>query len=123
MPSKNWKATTDYEVRYPHPIELSRGQIVKAEKADPIWPEWIWVTDERGYSGWAPRRIMSMFSPKTAEITENYSGKEMSVCKGEELSCVREEGGWFWAVKNTGEEGWIPEFVLRRLQAETHPFM
>jgi len=122
MPLDNWTATTDYEVRYPHPIELTVGEIVKAEKADPIWPDWIWVTNQDGSSGWVPRRILSIHAPKTAEVNERYSGKEMSVCKGEQLRCLREEGGWFWAAKSSGEEGWIPEFVLRRLQSSNRTF-
>lgn len=110
---QRYRVTSDYEVSYKDPLRLQAGAFIEILKVDERWPGWGWVRTEDGNLGWLPLRLVAQ-DAKSGNLLEAFDGTEISARAGESLEVIREEGGWFWCRKNSGEEGWFPAFSLRK---------
>jgi SH3-like domain-containing protein len=115
---KQFIATSDFEIHYPHPLIVRKGDQVKIGRKDSTWPEWWWVTNAEGISGWIHQSFLKM-DAEIAIVTSDYTAAELSLKKGDLLESDRELGGWHWCRKNDGAEGWVPEYPLRLLPKKT----
>ena len=59
-----------------------------------------------------PPHILEFTGP-TVRVHTAFSARDLSVQQGEQVTALREVKGWLWCRNAAGEEGWLPEFVLR----------
>ncbi|MBD2811067.1 ligand-binding protein SH3 [Xenorhabdus sp. Vera] len=102
----------DHVSEYPNPIKLKTGEIVLISYSDIEYPHWIWTTNTLNISGWVPQQILRFISINKAVCNENYTSHELTVKVGECLFLERLLNGWYWAHKNSGEIGWVPQGCL-----------
>jgi hypothetical protein len=111
-----YRALSDFEVNYPHPLEVALGDKVKLGRRDLTWAEWIWVTREGEKVGsWMHESMLTSTQGDEAEVREAYSAREISLRKGDQVRSLRELGGWHWCEKADGTLGWVPDYVLERV--------
>ena len=116
MEIRRYRATADYDVSYPHPVSLAPGDRVELGRADTTWPGWVWVRTESGLEGWAPESALERVADQSQAVArEDYTARELSMKKGDELESLRELNGWLWVRNQHGEEGWVPAFNLKPL--------
>lgn len=105
-----------YETPYDDPITLQAREVVTLgeEEQEEKWKGWIWA-DNGKKAGWVPIPIIDFHADKqTGEVTESYTAQELNVLPGEKVLTQKSLNGWAWVVKiENGEEGWIPEEVLK----------
>jgi SH3-like domain-containing protein len=109
-----FRAFSDFDVHYPRPLEVSKGDRVLVGRRDSEWPQWLWVTDASGVSAWVHESVLEI-AGEQAVLREDFSARELSVKKDEVLESMRLLGGWHWCRKASGEMGWIPEYNLEVL--------
>ncbi|WP_319927360.1 SH3 domain-containing protein [Xenorhabdus littoralis] len=103
----------DYISAYPNPIKLQAGDIVSISHSDIEYPCWVWTTNILNVSGWVPQQILQFTDPDKAICNENYTAHELTVKVGENLYLENSLNGWYWAHKESGEAGWIPQEYIR----------
>jgi len=109
-------ALSDFEIYYPHPLEVKRGDQVVVGKRDKTWNEWVWISISGEKVGaWMHESMLHFAGDETAEVIEDYSAQEISVKKGDFVESLRELGGWHWSEKTDGTLGWIPDYVLEQV--------
>lgn len=115
MSLRYFRAISEYEVSYPHPVVFKAGDSVKIIKSDASWPGWVWVEISDGNQGWAPRSVLAAGNEDNGESVAlaHYNGTELSAAKGERLEGLHEESGWVWCRGEDGSEGWFPLFNLK----------
>lgn len=111
-PQPLYTANTNYTVVDRSPLHLQSGDTVTTGPRDKSWPGWIWVTAGDGRGGYVPEDILESTGP-TAKVHTAFSARDLSVQLGEQVTALREVKGWLWCRNAAGEEGWLPEFVLR----------
>lgn len=108
-----YQATSDFEIHYPHPLEVKVGDTVAIGRRDTSWNEWVWVTLQQEKLGaWMHESMLQCPNEPHSQVTEDYSAREISVKKNDIVDSLRELGGWHWCRKTDGVVGWIPDYVL-----------
>jgi hypothetical protein len=97
-----------YEAAYRVPLSVHAGDELTLGDHDVEWPGWVWATDKSGHSGWAPESYM-LVADSTGRMIRDYTGRELSVGRGDVLTVEDEESYWLWCVSAAGERGWVPE--------------
>lgn len=106
-PRKRCRVIADYESAYPDPIDLKRGDEVDIEDRESEWSGWLWCTSRQGRCGWVPEKYVQRNGDRGAAIRD-YDATELSVMKGDTLTIIGEESGWFWCCDKNGRQGWVP---------------
>ncbi len=109
---KTFTANTNYTVVDRSPLHIQAGDTVTVGPRDKSWPGWIWVSTQDGRGSYVPEDILEMDGAR-ARIRTAFSARDLSVKSGESVTALREISGWLWCRNAAGEEGWLPEFVLR----------
>ena len=109
---KHFTANTNYTVVDRTPLHVHAGDTVSVGARDKSWPGWIWVSTIDGRGSYVPEDILEIEGP-TAKVLTAFSTRDLSVKQGERVTALREVSGWLWCRNNAGDEGWLPEFVLR----------
>lgn len=109
---KHYTANTDFTVLDRSPLSISAGDTVSVGPRDKSWEGWIWVSTADGRGSYVPEDILKI-EGATATVQTAFSARDLSVKRGESVTALREVKGWLWCRKQDGEEGWLPEFVLR----------
>jgi uncharacterized protein YgiM (DUF1202 family) len=110
--AKSFTANTDYTVIDRAPLTLAEGDKVRLGRPDSAWPGWIWVTAPDGRGSYVPEEILTRKRGATATVAQAFAARDLSVSKGERVTSLREVKGWHWCRKSSGEEGWLPEYLL-----------
>ncbi len=110
----------DYRSQYPDPIAFRRGQAVRLGERDREWPAFVWATAEDGRAGWAPLDWLRPLGPAgdgtpRAQALRDYDARELDVVAGQALRLVHALGGWWWAQREDGAQGWVPARHLQPL--------
>lgn len=107
------KVTKKYDICYPDPLSLQKGDVVSILKKEetPEWDGWYFCKDHLQKEGWISRDYLRIEDTK-ATLIKPYSAKELSANEGEEALPLFESCGWSWCKKSTGEEGWLPNNIL-----------
>lgn len=93
---------------YENPMDVLAGEQVIPDFGRTTDIEgWVWCAAPDGRSGWAPRDWI-VRTDGTWTICRDYNALELTVAPGELLEVIREESGFYWAKKVTGETGWVP---------------
>ncbi len=106
-------ATSDYRVTDRNPLVLEEGDVIRVGRPDAGWPGWIWVTAISGRGSHVPEDILDPLGDGTARVIKPFHARDLSVAKGEAVESLREVKGWHWCRNESGEEGWLPEYLLR----------
>lgn len=109
---KSYTANTNYTVVDRSPLHLQYGDTVTAGPRDKSWPGWIWVTTADGRGSYVPEDILD-YDTDVPTVRTAFSARDLSVTQGETVTALREVKGWLWCRNAAGQEGWLPEFVLR----------
>ncbi len=115
---KRARVLREYRTQYHDPIEFRSGETVQLGQRDSEWPEFIWATDPRGRSGWAPSSLLST-EHSSARALADYSARELDADAGQIVHLLREVGGWWWAKNSLDQCGWIPARDLHILEDAT----
>lgn len=73
---------------------VKEGQSILGEKKETEWEGWLWCHDSAGVHGWVPEAYIEP-SDETGRysLRQDYTSKELSVTKGDELIAMLEESG------------------------------
>ena len=95
------------------PLQVRPGDQVQAGERSDEWPEFVFVTADRG-SGWVPARYLSAGSGP-AVVQAPYDTTELATEAGEELTVLEEDlqSGWLWCRSGDGRQGWVPVSTIR----------
>jgi hypothetical protein len=110
--AKIYTANSDYLVVDRSPLQLAAGDSVVLGPKDAAWPGWIWATGKDGRGSFVPEDHLAITGEK-AEVLKPFNARDLSVKKGDTVEALREVSGWLWCQNSTGEEGWLPTFVLK----------
>lgn len=99
----------EYTSAFPDPISIKKASAVVISHSDLEYRGWVWVTLPSGKAGWAPQQIFTPISTYEVICLEDYTAHELSVSSSERITVIKSLNGWFWALKNSGESGWVPE--------------
>jgi hypothetical protein len=101
-------ARISHQISERPPIQLAAGDEVEVGDRDTEWPEFVFVTAERG-AGWVPARHLSRSSGR-AVVQIPYDTTELPTEVGDVLQVVAEDvpSGWLWCRSSSGREGWVP---------------
>nr|WP_159465746.1 SH3 domain-containing protein [Scandinavium goeteborgense] len=94
---------------YPDPVLIKKDETAIISHCDLEWRGWVWIILPGGKAGWAPQQIFCPFSSNEVICLEDYTAHELTVSPDEKLELIRSINGWYWAKKNSGEFGWIPQ--------------
>lgn len=110
---KIYRVTENYEVCYPNPIILKKGDRLAIEKweTNPDWLGWAFCVDARGIKGWVSQKYLDVRGEE-AIATGDYEATELAVTAGERVESAKDEFGWAWVRNASGREGWVPLKVL-----------
>jgi hypothetical protein len=95
----------NYDCAYPDPIAFAANDRLQLGREDEEYPGWIWCTDPRGKSGWAP---VDLVDRSNGLALADYSARELSARAGEMVSIRHKAHGWAWVINSKGEAGWLP---------------
>ena len=111
---KHFTANTNYTVVDRSPLHIEAGDVVNVGPRDKSWPGWIWVSTADGRGSYVPEDILEI-EGVTAKAHTAFSTRDLSVKQGQRVTALREVSGWLWCRNEAGDEGWLPEFVLRAI--------
>ncbi|MBX9400187.1 peptide-binding protein [Lysobacter sp. BMK333-48F3] len=102
-----------YRAQYHDPIAFERGAVVRLGERDSEWPAFVWTTLDDGRAGWAPLDWLRPLDPAVdgalrAQALRDYDARELDVEAGQRLRLIDELGGWWWAQREDGAQGWVP---------------
>jgi hypothetical protein len=103
--SPTCRVARDYDRAYSDPVTFAAGEPVELGRQDEEYAGWIWCTDSRGKSGWAPVDVVDR---ETGRALSDYNAQELSARAGETVGIEHSAHGWAWAIKSNGEAGWLP---------------
>jgi len=99
------------------PLIAEKGEIVEGQERETEWEGWLWCRNSSGVHGWVPKtHLESMSESGQFQFLNDYTARELTVSKGQEVIALNEESGWVWARTTLGEEGWIPMENLQDLK-------
>ena len=110
--NQTYTASADYIVIDRAPLSLAAGQVVQCGKQDLDWPGWIWVTAENGRGSYVPEDILEVVEGMNATVKRAFRAHDLSVKKQDQVRSLQEVKGWHWCQSSTGEEGWLPAYLL-----------
>ncbi|MES2708794.1 MAG: SH3 domain-containing protein [Verrucomicrobiota bacterium] len=105
-------ANADYTVVDRSPLTLVAGDTVTLGREDRAWEGWVWATTEEGRGTYLPVNFLEETGDGQARLREPFAALDLSVRKGDAVTCLREVSGWFWCRDAAGLEGWLPDYVL-----------
>ncbi|TPG62541.1 SH3 domain-containing protein [Ewingella americana] len=105
----------NYNSAFPDPISITKNDTAVISHCDLVYPGWIWVTLPSGKAGWAPQQIFSPLSSNEVICLADYTAHELSVSFNEKITVIKSLNGWYWALKHSGESGWVPEECVNLL--------
>ena len=108
----------DYRAQYPDPIRFDAGEIVQLGERDQEWPAFVWTRAADGRAGWAPADWLLPLDAQRAQTLRAYDARELDVDAGQSLRLHDELGGWWWAQRDDGAQGWVPARHLQVIQGE-----
>jgi hypothetical protein len=91
---------------------VSKGEIVKFERKLTIYEGWIWCTNKKGESAWAPEDWVEIMNGD-CRFKRDYNAIELTVQIGEIVNGDIDVSGWIWVVNSNGAYGWIPMDCLK----------
>lgn len=121
MPPEHARIVRDYRTQYANPIRFAAGEIVTLGARDTEWPAFVWAMTADGNAGWAPLDWLKPLGDGRAEALRDYSAQELDVDAGDDIVLHHELGGWWWATRNDGRSGWIPDSHFRTIEERNAP--
>ena len=103
---------TEHHASFPYSLDLKAGDSVRVGERREAG--WIWCLDKDGVGAWIPETYLKQEGHK-ATMLADYNSTELTTKTGEELSCIKEEGGWIWCANQTGQQGWVPKPKVKKL--------
>ena len=103
----------DYEETNTRALHLSAGQEVTTGPVDRSWPGWIWVSDSDGRSGYIPAEILEPLGEDRWAALLDFDPTVLKVRRGDKITSLREVHGWHWCRNESGEEGWVADYLMR----------
>ncbi len=97
----------DYTASDPDPLVISAGERLQVGMNDTTWPAFVRCANSAGNEGWVPEDFIER-DGEMGIARVDYSAVELTIAAGETLILEKEAGGWYWAMKKTGQSGWIP---------------
>ncbi|MFG6178923.1 hypothetical protein ACGTN6_16935 [Halomonas sp. THAF12] len=100
---------------YPEPFYLKKYDVVTLGVLDDEFPDWIFITSERGEQGWAPVQYIDKL-PQNAKgvLLKDYDNVEFNTVLGERLSVLFELNSWYRVSRSSNEIGWVPVNTVKR---------
>ena len=110
--TNTFRANADYTVIDRAPLTLCSGQAVRLGRRDADWPGWVWVTADDGRGSYVPEDLLAASADDRATVLQAFQAHDLSVKKHEPVTSLREVKGWHWCSNQSGQEGWLPAYLL-----------
>jgi Variant SH3 domain len=110
----------EYTAQYPDPITVRKGDRVRVGADDPEYPGWWWCIGPDGRAGWVPGQLLRR-EGQEGVILRDYTARELSVCRGDEITVGEAMSGWVWATSADGRAGWIPTTCITQTPRRAPP--
>ena len=110
MQQNRYLVIEPYPSPYPNPMIFRKGERITIGKEftdDPDWKDWLWCRGDNNYQAWVPKQFIDI-AGKKGIMNRDYNALELSIGPGERLTVYEAVNGFGWAVKDTGEKGWVP---------------
>jgi SH3-like domain-containing protein len=107
MRDRHARLRRDYRTQYHDPVGFAAGDTVQVGERDREWPEYLWVTDADGRSGWVHQRYLDS-DRGSAHAMHDYTARELDAEAGQRVALIDEAGGWWWCENEHGAQGWLP---------------
>ena len=88
-------------------LRLRAGEEVAVGRRDDEWPLWFRCRAADGREGWVPEAWLEREGGR-ATLRADYDATELEAAPGDQLTVHRAYGGWLWAERRGGGQGWIP---------------
>lgn len=115
MKNQNVKAIENYSICYPEHLNLAPDEtveVIKSEDTNSDWFGWHYCKDKNGKEGWISNDYM-IVEGSSGKILKSYTAKELNATVGDEFFVLYNSCGWSWCKNSNGEEGWLPNNILR----------
>ncbi len=96
---------------YADPIGGAAGDVLEVGRRDEEWPVFLWCRAADGREGWVPEPFLALDGPR-GRLVRDYSARELTVARGDEIRALEEVGGWARAEAPDGRTGWVPVRAL-----------
>jgi hypothetical protein len=107
MKKRYCRVIEDYRAAYPDPVTFTKGEILKIEKKQSEWDNWVWCINKLGKGRWIPKNYLEIYED-TCRILRDYEATELTVKIDDKLEVEKIESDWIWAINNQGKHGWVP---------------
>jgi hypothetical protein len=88
-------------------LDVARGEILKFEHRETIYPGWIWCIQASGHQAWVPEAFV-VFEEGGCRMQRDYVSRELAIKEGEVVEVAEVTSGWGWVCNQMGEWGWVP---------------
>ncbi len=98
-------------------LSVHVGDVIGVGHRNQQYPELLWCTPERGYSGWMAESYFDYTSPREAVVKKDYDASQLTVIAGEVLVVLDTVGEWLLCRNERGIQGWVPKRILEDIGA------
>ena len=119
FPSDSWaEAIRAYQRPYETPLAARAGEAVlpdPARSATTDFLGWLWCRAADGSEGWVPESWLVQQGGQW-RLRRDFSALELTLLPGQRVRLQFSESGFVHVRTEAGEEGWVPDAVLRLVQ-------
>lgn len=88
--------------------QVLAGEIIHYERKPTIYAGWLWCTNSRGDSAWAPEGWVMILDSEYCRFIRDYDASELIIEIGQILEGDTIESGWVLVSDKRKKNGWVP---------------
>jgi len=116
FPPGMWaEAIRAYQRPYDNPLAARAGEALVPDPARTATTDflgWLWCRGPDGREGWVPEAWLAR-DGEAWRLLRDYSALELTLAEGQRVELLFSESGFLQVRTEAGEEGWVPDAVLR----------
>lgn len=93
---------------------VAAGDEVRYERKPTVFRGWLWCTNHKGLSAWAPECWVTIITSEYCRFTQDYNASELAIEIGQKVEGATIESGWILVVDTNKKSGWVPLECLEK---------